>query len=324
MLRQNANDVEACGCLTGPAKNMITGVVFYDIDSSGTYNKAIDSIESTIVVYLYRDVNSDGNIDGGDYVVDSAYSNGANGIYLFLIDSLGDFLTRPQIAGTPLQNYNVTTNDSLKEEAHFVNFGEVDGKNDFGFHITAGSSPVLPVSWLNVDAEWIDENAQVSWSTASEQENNYFEVQRSYDGKTFNTIGTVKASANEKEINSYSFTDLNAYHRAPEFSYYRIVQVDYNEEVSYSKIVSLEKQVSIKVLTWPNPFENEISISFENGYKNVDIQLVDVMGSIVVIQNYTDNEQKTITLNNLDHLSHGVYYLNINKDGQTKVVKLIK
>ena len=323
-LRENANDVEACGCLTGPAANMITGVVFYDIDSSGTYNKAIDSIESSVIVYLYRDANGDGNIDAGDYVIDSAYSDGANGIYIFLIDSMGDFLMRPQINGTPLQNYNVTTNDSLKEEANFVNFGEVDGKNDFGFHISAGTQPVLPVTWLEVEAIWQEKDALVSWTTASEINNSHFEIERSFNGTDFETVGIVAAAEANAQLNTYTFTDLTIYMATKDFVYYRIKQIDNNGNHSYSSTAVLEKENFFTVLTWPNPFENEISISIDKNYNELELELIDITGASILQRSYSSSEKKTLTIANLNHLSHGVYYLRISKDDVVTVVKLIK
>ena len=324
-LYSGVNDMEACGCLTGPAINMMSGVVFYDVDSSGTYNRDIDSIESTVIVHLYRDANANGVIDSGDYVIDSAYSNGANGIYLFMIDSIGDFLTRPQIVGTPMQNLNTTTNDSLTETASFINYGEIDGANDFGFHISAGMPPILPVHWLSVTAVWDDKHAKIEWVTASEQNNSHFEIERSLDGIHFTSVGQTPAAGTTDEITNYAYMDLYVYDLTQQEIYYRIKQVDFNGDFEYSNVVILHKQSDWDVLEWPMPFEDEINLSVSQGALNLEVELLDVTGAVLyseTLKNGLRNGQHKIS--NLSHLSQGIYFLKVSRDHETKIIKLIK
>ncbi|MFY0643203.1 MAG: T9SS type A sorting domain-containing protein [Bacteroidia bacterium] len=324
-LYSGAIDVEACGCLTGPAINMMSGVVFYDVDSSGTYNRDIDSIESTVIVHLYRDANENGAIDSGDYIIDSAYSNGANGIYLFMIDSLGSFLTRPQIIGTPLQNLNTTTNDSLTETATYINYGETDGGNDFGFHISAGMPPILPVHWLSVSADWEDKHAKIDWVTASEQDNSHFEVQRSLDGENFVTVGQTPAAGNTDEITNYDYLDLYVYDLTQDDIYYRIKQVDYNADFEYSDVVVLHKNSDWEVLGWPMPFEDEINVSLSKGALEVQVELLDVTGAVLYSETLKGNlRQSQHKITNLSHLSQGIYFLRVSRDNEAKIIKLIK
>lgn len=323
-LYSGADDVEACGCLTGPSTNMITGVVFYDVDSSGTYDREIDSIESSVIVHLYRDVNSNGIIDAGDYIIDSAYSNGANGIYLFLVDSLGDFLTRPYIFGTPLQTLNVTTNDSLKEEAVFVNYGEVDGKNDFGFHISAGGSPVLPVQFIKINAEWIEEDAYISWATASEKNSESFEVQKSNDGKHFSTIGNVQAKGNSTEISKYNFVDPLAFISASAYTYYRVKEVDFDGSITYSNTVVLVKEKTAEIVAYPNPFTNHIQITISDAFEHAEIQLINSMGMLIKQEEFSRSSGLNTSISDLKQLSPGIYFVRIKVDDDIRIIKMVK
>lgn len=323
-LYSGADDVEACGCLTGPSTNMITGVVFYDVDSSGTYDSEIDSIESSVIVHLYRDANSNGTIDAGDYIIDSAYSNGANGIYLFLVDSLGDFLTRPYIFGTPLQTLNVTTNDSLEEEASFVNYGEVDGKNDFGFHISAGGSPILPVDFIEINAVWQANDAKITWITASEENTELFEIEKSTDNKNYQTVGSVSAAGNSVILNEYQFIDALAYTNADALTYYRIKEIDHDGELTYSAPVALTKTAKETISAYPNPFADVINIEIEGSFKHAELSLINAIGVTVSNKVYQNGMNMNTTINNLKELPSGIYYLRIEVDQKVKLVKLIK
>lgn len=85
----------------------------------------------------------------------------------------------------------------------------------------------LPVNWLNFDATCERGNRIVKWSTASEQNADYFSVERSLDGVTFASIGTVKAAGNSSTVKNYSFTDTDVPVSAGAV-YYRVTEYDFN------------------------------------------------------------------------------------------------
>lgn len=80
----------------------------------------------------------------------------------------------------------------------------------------------LPVELVRFDAQCMGGQVIVSWSTASENGSDHFEVQRSADGVVFETIGEVAASGHSASLIDYSFTD----DRPLSTGYYRVVEVD--------------------------------------------------------------------------------------------------
>lgn len=84
------------------------------------------------------------------------------------------------------------------------------------------------------------ENLQVgtmlSWSTAYEEENALFVVEKSEDGVNFSDIGTLEAAGTSEDVRDYNFLDILA---NAERSYYRLKQVDTDGSFSYSEVVAV-------------------------------------------------------------------------------------
>ena len=66
---------------------------------------------------------------------------------------------------------------------------------------------VLPVALISFTAEKNGQTVLLKWKTAQEQNSDRFEIERSADGRNFNTIGNVAATGNTNSIRNYSFTD---------------------------------------------------------------------------------------------------------------------
>lgn len=328
-LYSGANDVEACDCLTGPIDNLVSGTVFFDADSSGTYNSAIDSTYGLIKVYLYKDVNQDGHISYPDVLIDSTLTDDNTGFYVFIVDSIGQFLTTPNIEYTSLVTMNVTTDTSLTSAASFVMLGDFDGRNDFGFHNSSGV-PYLPVEWLEVAAEWTEnKNAAVTWSTASEENNSHFEVERMTETGEFEYIGKVEAAGNSTEVSEYSFVDFDAAYTTTQTVIYRVKQIDFDNEFDYSPRVALEKEQTtntkeLNASAYPNPMQEELTVNIETkgSYK---IELTDISGTVIIQKTGSQYDTTSpIRIGELNLLARGMYVLRIACDGREKVIKLIK
>ncbi|MEM6378120.1 MAG: T9SS type A sorting domain-containing protein [Bacteroidota bacterium] len=185
---------------------------------------------------------------------------------------------------------------------------------------------VLPVELAAFDGKISGENIALSWTTLSEVNNDYFEVQRSKDGIDFETIGTVDGKGTTSTISQYLFRDekpVNGH------NYYRLLQMDFDGHFSPSDIISVEyKYDKLDILTFPNPFDQSVSIDFRfgNSHANLshqEIKIYDVVGSLVYDKPVLLNNL-TVTLD-LSMLSSGTYYLiTIDELGGMITQKLVK
>ncbi len=101
---------------------------------------------------------------------------------------------------------------------------------------TAIGTGTLPVSLVGFNGKKSGDNVNLSWATLSEQNNSYFDVLRSGNGKDFSSIGKVTGNGNSNSKINYSFTD-----KTPEFgaNYYHLNQVDFDGKTTPSETVAV-------------------------------------------------------------------------------------
>lgn len=190
-----------------------------------------------------------------------------------------------------------------------------------------GSNNVLPVGWLSFSANAIGENGHLIFNTAWERNCKFFEIEASADGKNYSTIGKLDAIGNSTTTNQYNFTHFNAVQLARNI-YYRIKQVDYNGDFTYSMVVNLQfSTASFTVKANPNPFRSQVSIIVEVAEDcHAELNLKDVNGKN--IQNHQPKlirGSNIVLIDQLETLSPGVYFIQLITDkGDYKTIKVVK
>ncbi|WP_181307722.1 T9SS type A sorting domain-containing protein [Rufibacter sp. XAAS-G3-1] len=148
----------------------------------------------------------------------------------------------------------------------------------FGQLGIANSETVLPVSWLYVKAERKKQQVNVHWATASEVNNDRFEVEYSLDGKNFTFVGKVAGSGNSNIQQEYSFQHVSS---ATAITYYRVKQIDYDGKFEYSKVVAVQ-QTSGTTLTqitlYPNPSHDYLHLSNITLEASASVEILDLHG----------------------------------------------
>ncbi|MEY4927602.1 MAG: hypothetical protein RI894_2038 [Bacteroidota bacterium] len=134
--------------------------------------------------------------------------------------------------GSPVSTYTTT---AASQNANIT----FPGANITGFSqfsTTAVSSP-LPVEWLSFTLQANNAPTAVNlfWTTASERNCAYFEIARSRDGLSFETIGKITANGTTTNISNYKAIDNEP---LTGLSYYRIKQIDQDGQFSYSNVES--------------------------------------------------------------------------------------
>jgi hypothetical protein len=115
--------------------------------------------------------------------------------------------------------------------------------------ITVYSQSTLPVELIHFGAEALDGDVHMEWVTASEDQNDRFEVERSNDGHAFATIGVVAGAGHSNSTLFYNFLDGAP---MPGTNYYRLKQVDTDGTSTLSQVVAVDVQPRELVL-YPNP-----------------------------------------------------------------------
>lgn len=172
---------------------------------------------------------------------------------------------------------------------------------------------ILPIELLTFDAVFNNDEVYLSWTTATETNNEYFEIERSDNMVTFYPIGKVLGAGNSNSATSYYFTDYNP---VLGNNYYRLKQTDFDGKSSESDIVSvMVDENSVIGMFLEN---NVLIISTKATIKSVDI--ISVTGkNISKHTNFTDQEEIQIDISGI---SAGIYFVKISDDSFTETRKI--
>ena len=180
----------------------------------------------------------------------------------------------------------------------------------------------LPVKLHSFTAARNNEKVNLTWVTASEDNNQGFELQRSLGNGKWSTVAFIFSQAdggNSSSNLTYQYRDNNNYSG---ISQYRLLQIDLDGQVKYSDIRSVRGEAQAnKTLVFPNPgFNGTVNVIFENGSAKRSLSLTDMSGRMIQQwNNYTDNSLQ------VSNLKPGMYNLRIfnTETGVQSVEKII-
>jgi hypothetical protein len=202
-----------------------------------------------------------------------------------------------------------------------------DGNNCIGsgsYTLVPGScASVLAVSGLNFAAIKQNNEAQLKWSTLTEVNTAYFNIERSSDGINWQVVGAITAKGNSTTTTSYSFTDALPFGGT---NYYRLKQVDNDGQYAYSPVRTLQFTGQWLVKLYPNPVQNFVVLEFNNDRdERAAINIQSISGSTIF-----STEQRLvaglnrITLNQVQFMAQGTYMLTIGTSENVYRAKFVK
>ncbi|MBS1595613.1 MAG: fibronectin type III domain-containing protein [Bacteroidetes bacterium] len=152
--------------------------------------------------------------------------------------------------------------------------------SDFAIGIGASNTP-LPVTLLYLTATAVDNSyLRLDWATASEINNSGFEIQRSTDGISYETIGWVDGHGNSNTKIDYSYDDKTVIPNS--IYYYRMRQLDFDGKDDYSNIVSgtiIGKNGFVVESLRPNPASSKVTVQVASSAgQSATVSLADALG----------------------------------------------
>lgn len=183
----------------------------------------------------------------------------------------------------------------------------------------------LPIELMHFEIESSHIHQVIlNWKTASENNNDFFTVERSIDGINFISIGEIKAVGNSNLQNSYRLIDSNP---IIGLSYYRLKQTDLDGVSKYSaplsNINNTHQSFDLKI--YPNPSEsgNQLYVELSSEkIENIEFRISDLSGKIFITDNITLNKLKKVSIER--SFEKGIYLLSCTSaNGETLTKKLI-
>jgi len=177
-------------------------------------------------------------------------------------------------------------------------------------YLTIGSTSALtplPVELVHFTASIADDESSVNldWQTATETNNDYFNIERSEDAIDWESIIEVNGAGNSTVPITYSTVDQNPY---PGVSYYRLKQTDFDGKYAYSpvSIVDFSGPESSTINIYPNPTDAQITITATSteiaAFRVFNMLGQDVTSAVNVL---ASNELEAVL--DLSNLPRGIY-----------------
>lgn len=167
----------------------------------------------------------------------------------------------------------------------------------------------LPIELLTFEGYIERDGAVLIWETASETNNKGFEIQKSIDGINWKIIDWVNGRGNSTILTTYKHID-NTF---KEMSYYRLKQIDFDDNFEYSKVINL-KYISDEIIVYPNPVKDILYINQEIE----SIKIYDHLGKLIFVEDGLSDDVDVSTL------SKGMYIAKITIKGKHYYKKFIK
>jgi hypothetical protein len=179
----------------------------------------------------------------------------------------------------------------------------------------------LPIELLSFISYCNEGKVRLTWTTATETNNDYFTILRSQDGIDFVPLTVIKGAGNSSRMLSYFFSDEDPLTGT---SYYKLKQTDFDGKYSCSFIIAAaQNQCGVKDVLFPNPTGGSFTIRL-NGQNNKRLLVVildmlgrEVYNSVVNMEDVSGSDRVVITPG--ENIPFGIYYVVASSD--TQIIK---
>jgi hypothetical protein len=305
--------------VTSPSLDVDNGAVF-TIKSLGTLY-----INGNLVVKNNFTLNVSGTLTiTGNLITDNNSTLTINGGGVVKVNGNASFNNNAAVT----VNGNLTVGGAISFGSNpvFTGSGLVSTGSGCNNWTGSGSCSIgsLPVKLLSFDAENANGKVTLSWKTASEENNDFFTIERTTDGKTYESLGTVKGGGTTLKVASYEFDDNNP---ASGRSYYRLSQTDFDGKTETFPAITVDvtnaNSNAETMQIFPNPLTGSVlTVSFTNP-KDGNLEVMDSRGNSIFSQAVSGGENNVELFLN-ENLTPGVYFVNYEAGATKKAIRLIK
>ncbi|WP_207433669.1 IPT/TIG domain-containing protein [Sabulibacter ruber] len=198
---------------------------------------------------------------------------------------------------------------------------------------TVTEETILPVKFISFSAQPFSSGVSLTWQTASEKNNDYFEVQSSSNPvkESFKTVKRLNSQSTNSQVPLLYQTEDLTPAKGP-VTYYRLKQVDLDGAFEYSKVIAVATKhhtsTSTKIKAYPNPFTKEHSLNVEvqtSETGEITASLYDLMGNKVTEASlHVEAGHSTLDLPLPGTLKPSLYILKTNLNGHTSSISVVK
>lgn len=326
----SANPTDRCigGLTTGTGTASGADAVTMYVKLKNTDTKTITSLNISYDIEKYRKGNnSAGFIFKMYYSTDGANWTDAGSSFESFFSTDGVTEGYAVVPGNIRPVSSILTRSIAPGETLYLawNYSVASGNTPQGAqalgidNVNISVNTMLPLDLVSFTAELkknLVSQVLLKWRTANEINVEGFELERSADGDTFETIAKIPAK-NTAETKNYQFTDVSPLEAV---SYYRLKSVDFDGEYTYSEVKAVNNATDqTDIQLYPNPVANEFTISAPGAFQGGKVTITNIAGKTVLIKDFY-NKQNI----NVSELPAGMYTVELRKNQEHWVIKFIK
>ena len=275
----------------------------YELTSSVT----IAPGETVSITVTNADCGSAGSFDTSDEII-FRYNNGVEIVYA---GGASGVQTATRCFDNPITNkvgLSVIFGYRANRRDEFVNYT---------YTISSGTGSgclVLPVSFSSFVINKLDNHAILNFTTASETNNDYFTIERSGDGRSYDAIGEIDGAGDSRSEIKYTFTDERP---LPGINYYRIKQTDFDGRYDYSEVRAVRHSSGNLVVT-PRTTEGRLQVVTDA--VDYSLEVYNTSGQLVKSLSSLSQDQSI----SIEDLTAGIYYIRTISGRHTETIRIVK
>ncbi|HRH67931.1 MAG TPA: T9SS type A sorting domain-containing protein [Flavobacteriales bacterium] len=217
---------------------------------------------------------------------------------------------------------NATVYSSATSTGGRVVFSNVSFSSGTPFFTLATSdfdNTPLPIELISFEGRTIDTVNELTWATASERNNDHFEVQRSVDGSRFEPIGEVPGAGDSQQVIHYALTDTDPING---LNYYRLKQVDRDGAAVHSQIIVLNNERAATPECVVMTLDTDGLFAFRCTVPaGATFELFTQTGQPLKVQRFGEHGSQEVDLRTF---SSGIYFARITDGVSVKTYKLLR
>ncbi len=207
--------------------------------------------------------------------------------------------------------------------------GAADRMYSFWFKGFTYQEPVqsfLPVTLINWNASYVNNNVSLKWSTTVEKNSSHFIIERSFDGVEYSDAAMIFAAGNSDIVSNYAFTDkIPAGNSGVIYYRLKMVDMDGRSQTSVVRLVRIGKaSETVKILAYPNPVVNEVRITVPQNWQNnaVTYQVINTNGQTV--KSITIQHANQTEIISMAQVPAGMYIMKVTKGNDISTQAIVK
>ncbi len=256
--------------------------------------------------------------DGG-YIIsgETFYGNGIKNMYLIKTDANGNSGCNQSTPSTITSTISPQVIDSpVASGSGGSSFTPTTLVNSGSAKTILCQNIPLPVEFMNlISQNYHDNSVLLTWFILSENQNRGFDIERSYDGISFESIAFVHSKGNSTDTKEYKLIDIP---KKEGFVYYRLKQIDIDGKFNYSKVTSAFIKSTETIKVSPNPAQANVRISTKESFTR--LQILDTSGQLI-----SDIQTAHQNIFNFDisNLRDGFYLIILKNENHHLIEKLV-